>query len=554
MIPIPRPSEVEPPPLPARTAVGSFVLARVHSRDEFSIRYVATASASGGEVLIEEFAPAGVSQRVASGALSPRSPAYVALWEEGLHAFVAESELLERPLHPALVRVGCVWQLRGTAFRMWPPLEGRTLVEVCASMTEPPTEEWLRGWIGPLLDALERLHDGGWVHGNVCPSQILMRPDGAPVLLDTAAARTVMGARMPQPAAWPEPAFRPPELAAPASEHLPGPWSDLYSLAAVVRFCMGAPQAADGVAPLPGAPSPGRYDSRFVAAIESALASDPQERPQTIAIFRQRLQASPVPRALATMPGAASRRGMAVSDFAAMPGLLPDPELLGSGSAPIELERTSPLPRAWLGPDDSNPIWARDVPRTPRRRRRRPWALAGVVALLASAAVATYELTREDLMPVAGSAPDKLPSVEQLLERDPTAAGPVADAAPDPRPEPAQAVASAASQPPLPPTVASAEVGAGADAGQIPPAAVRSERAVSAAAPTAPAASTAKPLPAPDTPVERRAAVADKQPAAACAPKTNFALYRCMKLLCQQSRYQTHAQCVRLQRNDELPT
>jgi hypothetical protein len=52
--------------------------------------------------------------------------------------------------------------------------------------------------------------------------------------------------------------------------------------------------------------------------------------------------------------------------------------------------------------------------------------------------------------------------------------------------------------------------------------------------------------------VERRAALADP-PAAVCAPRTNFALYRCMQLQCQQSRYQTHPQCLRLRQNDELP-
>lgn len=567
MIPIPRPSDDEPPPLPARTPIGSFVLVRVHSRDEFSIRYVATASASGGEVVIEEFAPVGVSQRGVSGGLSPRSPAHAALWEEGLQAFVAESELLATPLHPALVRVGCLWQLRGTAFRMWPHLEGRTLAEVCASMTEPPSEQWLRGLVGPLLDALEVLHDGGWVHGNVCPSQILMRPHGGgPTLLDTAAARTAIGARMPRPAAWPEPGFRPPELAEPASGHAPGPWSDLYSLAAVARFCMGAPRAEGALAQLPSAPpSIGRYDSRFVSAFESALASDPQERPQTVAIFRQRLQASAVPRPLATMPGAANRRGTATSEIAAPPALLPDLEPLGSGSAPIEHEHNPPLQRAWLEPDDSEPIWARKATRRRRPARRWPWALASVLGVLVIAVVATDQLTREDLVPVAGSAPNMLPSAEQLLERDPTAAGPVAGAAPAPspppaqavadpapalRPEPAQAVAEAASAPhpepaqtlapPEPPLQSVAEVG------QARPPAVRSRRAASAA----PAET---PLPARDRQEVRRAGAAD-EPAAVCAPRTNFALYRCMKLQCQQSRFQTHAQCVRLRQNDELPT
>ena len=545
MIPMPRPAELEPPPLPAGAAVGSFVLARVQARDEFSIRYVATASASGGEVVIEEYAPVGLSLRDANGVLWPRSPAHAALWEEGLQAFVQESELLAKPLHPALIRVACLWQVRGTAFRMWPRIEGSTLTEVCAVMTEPPTEEWLRGLVAPLLDALETLHEGGWVHGNVCPSQILMLPHGGPTLLDTAAARTAIGARMLQPAAWREPGFRSPELAEPASGHAPGPWSDLYSLAAVARFCMGAPHAAGGVGQLPGALSIGLYDSRFVSAFERALANDPAERPQTVAMFRQQLQANLVPVAVATpvaLPATPSPGRPAASAVEVPPALVSDPEPLDSAPAPIELDRDPRFQRAWLEPVHADPLWAREATRTPPARRW-PWALAGVLAVLATAAVATYQLTREDLTPVAGRAPTIVPSAEQLLERDPTAAGPVANAAPEPRPEPAQTVAPPAPMTPTPTPTPSTV----ADAVQPPPAAVRSERAASTAA------VTAAPPRVRNTVSERRATVAD-QPAAMCAPRTNFALYRCMRVQCQQSRYQTHPQCVRLRQNDELPT
>ena len=517
--------------------MGSFLLDRMESRDEFSIRYVATASASGGEVVIEEFAPVGLSLRDASGVLRPRTPAHAELWEEGLRAFVQESELLARPLHPALVRVACLWQVRGTAFRMLPRIDGQSLTDVCASMTEPPSEEWVRGLVAPLLDALESVHEGGWVHGNIGPGQILIRPDGQPMLLDTAAARTAIGARMLPHSAWPEPGFRPPELAEPASGQVPGAWSDLYSLAAVARFCMAAPHAAGGVAQPAGASSIGLYDRRFVSALEGALANDTQARPQTIAIFRQQLKASAVPAVPAMPPGAAHLHRVAATERSSRPSPLADPEPIGSGSASNELERDPALQRAWLEPVEPDPLWAREAARPPPARRW-PWAVAGVLAVLASAALATYELTRDEVTPVAARMPGIMTPAERLPERDLTAAPPVEAAVPDALREPVQTAAPPA---PLPPTL---EV-AGAERPRLP--AAPSERPASAAAPAA------LPLPAPDTRVAQRAAVADK-PAAGCAPRTNFALYRCMKLQCEQSRYQAHPQCVRLRQNDELPT
>lgn len=252
MIPVtPPPSDVEPERLPGGIGVGSFMLQTMQSRDEFSIRYRATGSASVGELVIEECAPAGISLRDATGQLGPRSAAHAALWEAGLQAYLRESELLARPLHPALVRIAAVWQIRGTVYRLWPRIEGRKLADVWSAWTEPPTEYWLRSFMAPLLDALESLHQAGWAHGSVRPGQILGQPDGGPLLLDTAAVRTAIGAHMPQPSPWPEPGFRPPELAEPPSGYASGPWSDLYSLAAVARFCMGAPRTTDDLSQQP---------------------------------------------------------------------------------------------------------------------------------------------------------------------------------------------------------------------------------------------------------------------------------------------------------------
>ena len=545
MIPMPVPSEVEPTPLPVGTAVGSFVLGRLQTRDEFSIRYVAIASASGGEVVIEEFAPAGISLRDPTGVLRPRSPAHAALWEDGLEAFLQESVLLAKPLHPALMRVASLWEVRGTVFRMWPRFEARTLAEVCALMTEPPTEDWLRGLIGPLLDALESLHDDGWVHGNVCPGQILIRPGGGPMLLDTAAARTVMAARMPQRPAWPEPGFRPPELAEPASGQTSGPWSDLYSLAAVARFCMGAPHTAGSLSQLSGALPIGLYDSRFVSAFERALANDPAERPRTVTMFRQQLQATGVSPTLAKPLGVAPRRRPEPLDPPLSTTPLPDRVPSGSGSvaasasASNELERDSAQQRAWLEPADADPPWAREATRTPPARRW-PWAVAGVLTVLVTAALATYQVTSDPpAPPLAGKAPTMLPSADLLLAQEPTAAGPVPAIAPDPRPEPPQTVVP---QTPLPPVKLAV-----ADPVRPRPVAERPERPASAAA----TAAMASPAPRPE--VARRAAVADK-PAALCAPRTNFALYRCMRSQCEQGRYFAHPQCVRLRQYDELPT
>lgn len=503
MIPMPLPIEVEPQALPVGAAVGSFVLRGVHSRDAFGIRYLATASSSGGEVLIEEFAPAEISVRDATGLLAPRWPAHAALWDEGLKAFLQESQVLAGDLHPALMRVASLWRIRGTAFRMWPRVEGRTLAEVCEAMSEPPTEAWLRGLVEPLLDALESLHGAGWVHGNVCPGQILMRSEGGPLLLDTAAVHKTIGARMPQHPAWPEPGFRPPELGDDTEGQMPaGPWSDLYSLAAVVRYCAQAPCSAQDWAPMAGQPRRPEA-SRFVSVLERALQNDPRQRPPSVAAFRRQLLAtfatSAPERPAWTLP--AGSRAAAISGVDAI-----DPE-----------SALEPRP-AWLEPMHADRPWEEAGFQTPRARRW-PKVVAGLLGVLMLAAVAGYQLNGYRAETRAGMESAATPAVS-LPARNPPAAGEELAAAPERRDEPV-AVAPrpdpASAPPPLAGDLARAE--------------------------------SSPPRPLPAAPAVQAAAT----PAAACAPRTQFALYRCLKTQCEQRWFADHPQCVQLRLTDEPP-
>jgi hypothetical protein len=508
MIPMPPQNEVEPQALPMGAAVGSFVLRAVHSRDAFTIRYLAVASSSGAEVLIEEYAPGGLSVRDATGALAPQSPAHAPLWEEGLRAFLQESQVLAAPLHPALMRVASAWQIRGTALRMWPRVAGRSLADVCESLREPPTEAWLHRLIGPLLDALESLHDAGWVHGNVRPGQILMRDDGAPMLLDTGAVHKSIGARMPQHRAWPEPGFRAPELTDDANEPVPGPWSDLYSLAAVARCCIDAPCITQDWVP-PAARSSGAHDSRFVAALQRALHNDPRQRPQSVAEFRRQLLATVETSAPSSPPERVPAARRAATN---------------SWADAVEPERAQEPRQPWLEPMHADRPWEEAMDPLPRARRW-PKAVAGVLGVGMLVAVAAYQLKGERPEPRAGVASAEA-NEEALLARNPPAAGRVLDAAPEQRDLPVAAVPQPEPVAPVPPPVTTSE----------PP---RVEPAppprATLAAPAAPAVT----LPA--------------TPAAACSPRTQFALYRCMQTQCEQRRFSTHPQCVQLRLTDEPP-
>lgn len=299
--------------LPPGTAIGSFVLKRVIERDDFGLLYLATASASSTEVAIEEYLPAALATRAEDGTLRPRSDAQAELLAAGLQAFLQESEQLGRIHHPALMRIGPVWQTRGTAFRLRLELPGSTLAVRSA---QTPVESWLRGLALPLLGALERLHEEGLVHGNVRPGRIMIRADGAPLLMDFGAARDAITALAPWLGAPPEPEYRAPELHDARRRIEAGPPADLYALAAVLRYCItgeaplaaarrGAgtrmPRLAELLPQLRQRHAGASYSDSLVGVIDRAMALDPSQRPQSAAEFRAELERMPPARPFAAV-------------------------------------------------------------------------------------------------------------------------------------------------------------------------------------------------------------------------------------------------------------
>lgn len=543
-------------PLAPGTTVGSFVLQELSSRDDFSLRYRATASASAAEVTIEEFAPAAISLRREDGTLWPRSPAQAALWTEGRRAFVQEAERFVRVGHPSLQALGPVWNTPASAYRIRAWVGGPTLAAARGAMPEPPAEDWLRRLLAPMLDALHALHQAGGLHGNVQPHSVRLRAEATAVLTDPAAVRLAIGDRMPHLPPWPFPAFVASELLAPEPGLAAGPWSDIYAVAALARFCISG--SMDGVADRAWMRVPAAGSAAFVAVIERALADDPRERPQSVVEFRRELES-----AVARPP---PRGAPASSDLPAAP---PRPVTL---TGEVGDEPQVPLwPRSGLGEDARSalrsdtrgfgveptldevvsagmrtPIVARMAPRAsampalvrPQKARRWPAAVAG--ALVGSAL--TLAVTQGSHL--MDTAPSALSWVSEFVARTDE----------DRQPSTPEVVAAPVAAPPLaPPAAASAAATDASDAASVAPVSALAVQAASE--PDALPETKAAVLPSPPplaTPPSRVASL-PSSPSAACAPRTAFSLYRCMKLQCESARYYPHPQCVRLRATDELP-
>ena len=220
------------------TRLGEFELLSVLGVGGFGIVYLALDHDLEREVAIKEYLPATLAGRTESQQVSLRSQADAETFALGLKSFVNEARLLARFDHPSLLKVYRFWEANGTAYMAMPVMHGRTLKEVGEAMTAAPDEATLRALLDPLLGAIERLHAEGVYHRDIAPDNIVIEPDGRPVLLDFGAARRVISDKSQTLTAILKPAYAPIEQYAEAGSVKQGPWTDFYALGATLHYLL----------------------------------------------------------------------------------------------------------------------------------------------------------------------------------------------------------------------------------------------------------------------------------------------------------------------------
>ncbi len=150
------------------------------------------------------------------------------------------------------------------------------------------------------LRGLAFAHDGGVIHRDIKPGNLMLTPDGHCKLVDFGAARLVHKAELSllEGKTIGTPYYMPPEIIR-AKE--PSVQSDLYSMACVLWFALtGNPpytgETAKHVytkhvkAPLPDAADLGEVPAELAALLLEAMAKNPQDRPASATVFADRLE------------------------------------------------------------------------------------------------------------------------------------------------------------------------------------------------------------------------------------------------------------------------
>ena len=289
--------------LPAGYALQEYRIEKVLGVGGFGLTYLALDGNLNLKVAVKEYLPDDIATRGADNSISPRAPDSVEMFGWGKQRFLDESRVVASFRHPNIVRVMRFFEANGTAYMVMEFVEGAALNDWIRTR-RPLAQPQLASIVGPLLDGLEVVHKAGYLHRDIKPGNIYMRDDGSPVLLDFGAARMRTG----DLTTIVSPGFAPFEQY--HNKGNQGPWSDLYALSGVLYWMITGNKPHEAAARIKADTMPSAlqsadralYRPEFLAAIDWALAPNEDERPQSVAQWRESIAGSGLANTTRTVP------------------------------------------------------------------------------------------------------------------------------------------------------------------------------------------------------------------------------------------------------------
>ena len=279
--------------LPQGFQLDQYRIERQLSLGGFSIVYLAY-DTEGTPVAIKEYLPNSLALRK-EGETEPQVPEeHRAAFRYGMKCFFEEGRALAKLMHPNVVRVLNFFRANGTVYMVMQFERGRTLHDYIQRHKGELKEGMIRAVIARMLNGLREVHAHKLLHLDIKPSNIYLRSDGTPVLLDFGAARQTLLTDQPVLKPMYTPGYAAPEQYEKGAQL--GPWTDIYSVGASLYASVtgsAPPRAderseADTLQPLTKTHA-GRYETQLLELIDWTLQLDPLARPQSVYALQKAL-------------------------------------------------------------------------------------------------------------------------------------------------------------------------------------------------------------------------------------------------------------------------
>ena len=258
----------------------------------FGITYLANDSL-GRKVAIKECFPDALCER-SGNEMQARTAMFKGELDEIVGHFLTEAQRLASLTHQSIVHVHQIFEENATAYMAMDYIEGSDLLELVEGATDNlQTPTAVQSLTEQLLHAVAYVHDAGFLHRDLAPDNIMVRPDNTPVLIDFGTARQITHkvSERPSRLKFVKDGYSPQEFYHPEAEQ--GPFSDLYALGATLHHLIAGQPPVDAetrlaavkaAEPDPYQPLDGRfagYRPCFLKAVDKALAVLPEDRVQS---------------------------------------------------------------------------------------------------------------------------------------------------------------------------------------------------------------------------------------------------------------------------------
>jgi serine/threonine protein kinase len=280
--------------LPNGYRLNEYTIVRKIGGGGFSMVYLATDDENNLFAIKEYLPGALVLRTTGSVVVEASSDDNRNIFRHGMKCFFEEGRTLAKINHSNVIRVTNFFRANETVYMVMAYERGRTLQQYIQTHRGNIRESFIRRVFAQMLTGLREVHTHKLLHLDIKPSNIYIRQDGSPVLIDFGAARQTLN----QEETRLQPMYTP-GFAAPEQYHNRerlGPWTDIYSTGASIYACLAGlpPQAADArllndkLTPAARAWA-GEYSSQLLETVDWCMQLNYMERPQSVFALQKRL-------------------------------------------------------------------------------------------------------------------------------------------------------------------------------------------------------------------------------------------------------------------------